>query len=412
MKLSGPSQRQQGSLAVVVAIIAVVVLISVALISRVQGDFQNVNTETNIEQARSLAQSGLADALFQIDQQGTNPQSFCNAPAADTSPPGSSCQLDGIPGAPGAVYTARYDSSNGTYTVWSRGTAKSARYAFKATVTDDIAVNAALYGNQIDLSGIQDMGVVDAQGATVSRPVPIGIGGSNGESTASLKCSNYTNISLFDYTGGTASIQKHCGTPTELSGSSYPQTPVDHCSASAPATPCLPSAPSRLCATMSCTVTGQILSGTYVVYGDVTFSGNVSTTGTGPVQIFVFPPKTGTDTNPPVTFKAATVNSGGDPANLQIYVGEGGDLSVVGTNTVSAVYWGPATTLVLHGKSHDTTLDWTGALILDTIQADGNPSFDLTYDESLQNQPLQANWRTGRVLQTPADFTIPHDGGS
>jgi Tfp pilus assembly protein PilX len=72
------------SLPIVMAIVLIVTLISVAVITRVDGDFNNANLETKIQQARALAQSGVADALFQIDQQGISPSSFCNEPNSST----------------------------------------------------------------------------------------------------------------------------------------------------------------------------------------------------------------------------------------------------------------------------------------------------------------------------------------
>ena len=90
-----------GTLMAVLAVLFVVMLLGVALITRIQGDFHNVNLQTNLEQARANAQSGVADALFQIDQRDGNPGSFCSDPAVAT------CTVSSPPGAPGTIYTAK-----------------------------------------------------------------------------------------------------------------------------------------------------------------------------------------------------------------------------------------------------------------------------------------------------------------
>ena len=210
----GRDQNGQ-ALPIVLGVVLIVVLISVAVLTRVDGDFNNANLETKIQQARALAQSGVADALFQIDQQGSSPLSFCNEPNSSTftvpgvtttlgSPSASvtsggfpgvyrgqtvsgvgvatgtsvgavsgnaltlsqnatasgtvtmtfSLCLTGVPGAPGTIYTARYSAATGAYTVLSQGTVRNASYAVKATVTQTpILVNAVYGGAFITFDG-------------------------------------------------------------------------------------------------------------------------------------------------------------------------------------------------------------------------------------------------------------------
>jgi Tfp pilus assembly protein PilX len=150
---------ESGSLIVVMAILIVVALISVAVVNRVQGDFSNVNFQTNMEQARALAQSGVADAQFQIDQRDDDPATFCNAPSPYT------CTFMSVPQEPASgdiEYTATYYSTGSPssctsglacYVIDSKGTYRGVTYAVTATVSVDPVIQEALAGATVTFNG-------------------------------------------------------------------------------------------------------------------------------------------------------------------------------------------------------------------------------------------------------------------
>jgi Tfp pilus assembly protein PilX len=422
------------TLPIVMAVVLVVVLLSVALFTRVNGDFNNTNLETKIEQARSLAQSGIADALFRIDQQGSSPASFCNEPNS-----GGQCALSSIPNAAGTVYTARYNASSGAYTVLSQGTVRNISYAVQTTVKQTpILVNAVYGGAFVTFDGRSNTAVTvtDAYGKAIAGAtagIAVGPGGS-------LTCNGPAdpNATYVNYGG---SISK-C-TPYQNLGPIYaPQQPTQTCPPppnpyGAPPTPCLPSTASA-CTTMSPAVTGSdatgytvkgpatLEPGVYVCRGGLTMTGTVNVDyaqspqqNSGRVEIFVFP-AVGSSTSPDINFGGATVNacepplgsgSGtckgglvGDPTDLEIY-GSGSGNAGLGASQVNAVFWGPGMNLTLNGSS--SALTWTGGLILGGITANGHPSFALNFDQRLQSEFQQSSWSISNYLETTPGFSIP-----
>ncbi len=433
-----PTPDEGQALVVVLSVMLVVVLLGVGLLVRVNGDLDNTNLETKIQQARALAQSGVADALFQIDQQGTSPSSFCNEPSS-----GGKCTLSGIPGASGAVYTARYNVATGTYTVLSQGTVLNETYAVQATVKNIPILQDAVYGGAfVTFNGKSTASVVvtDAYG----NPVPNATAGIAVGPGGTLTCNgppdNPPDGQVVEYVNYGGSISK-C-TPYESLGPVYePQQPSQTCPPllnpyGAPPTPCLSSTASP-CTSMSPGVSGSDAAG-YTVTGPATLEpgvyvcrGGLTMTGTvtidyaqnpqqngGRVEIYVFPP-VGSSASPNVSFASATVNacetyaggSGnckgglvGDPTDLQIYAWGSGSAGLGGSQ-VNGVFWGPGMNLTLNGAS--SSLTWTGGLILGGVTANGAPSFNLNFDQRLQTEFQQANWQISNYLQTTPNFAIP-----
>jgi hypothetical protein len=415
------------------SIVLVVVLLSVALMTRVFGDFNNTSLQTKIQQARSIAQSGVADALFQIDQQGASLSSFCNEPNS-----GGACTLASIPGASGAVYTARYNAATGAYTVLSRGSSKNVTYAVKATVKRTPVILDGVYGGAfITFNGnsSSSLTVTDAYGNPVpgaTAGIAVGPGG-----TMTCHGPSDPNATYVNYGGSISGC-----TPFQNLGPIYaPQQPSQTCPPpvnpyGAPPTPCLPSTASA-CTAMSpgvsgsdaagYTVTGTatLEPGVYVCRGGLTMTGTVNVDyaqsplkNNGRVEIFVFPP-VGQSTSPNVDVSAATVNqcetiaSGagpckgglvGDPTDLQIYAWGSGTAGL-GGGSADAIFWGPGMGLTMNGAS--SSLNWTGAIILGGITANGHPSFNLNFDQRLQSEFQQSNWQISNYLQTNQNFAIP-----
>jgi hypothetical protein len=415
------------------AIVLVVVLLSVALITRVDGDFNNTNLETKVQQARALAQSGVADALFQIDQQGASLTSFCNEPNS-----GGMCTLSSIPGASGAVYTARYSVATGAYTVLSRGSVGKIAYAVQATVKRTPIIVDGVYGGAfVTFNGNSStsLTVTDAYGNAVpgaTAGIAVGPGG-----TLTCHGPSDPNATYVNYGGAISGC-----TPFQNLGPIYaPQQPSQTCPPppnpyGAPPTPCLPSTASA-CTAMSPAVSGSdaagytvtgtatLEPGVYVCRGGLTMTGTVNVDyaqsplkNNGHVQVFVFPP-VGQATSPNVDVSAATVNqcetigsgSGvckgglvGDPTDLQIYAWGSGTANL-GGGSADSIFWGPGMNLTMNGASNNLT--WTGAIILGGITANGHPSFTLNFDQRVQSEFEQSSWQISNYLQANPGFAIP-----
>jgi hypothetical protein len=52
-------------------------------------------------------------------------------------------------------------------------------------------------------------------------------------------------------------------------------------------------------------------------------------------------------------------------------------------------------------------LNWTGAIILGTITADGHVSFHVNFDQRLASEFQVASWQISNYLETSPNFSIP-----
>lgn len=438
--------RSEGgqALPVVLAVVFVVVLISVALITRVDGDFANANLQTKIQEARALAQSGVSDALFQIDQLGSSPAAFCNQAG------NAQCSFSGIPSAPNTVYTARYNPGTGAYTVLSQGTVQNISYAVQATIKQTPILLNAVTGSTVTFNGQTTVSIVPTD--KYGNVIPNGKVGIGVVPKGSLTC-NGTPDTYATYNNYGGSLSK-CTPYTNWGPIYYPQPPSQTCppppnTYGAPPTPCMPNlttdtpaGPTQSCFKLSSTagaVTGSdaagytvagpamLEPGIYSCRGGLTMTGSVTVDYSKPnqnggrVEIFVFPPVGQTLPVPNVTLAGATVNqcettgtgsSGpclgglvGDPTDLQIYVAGGGTASL-GSANVDAVLWAPQMTLWQHGAAD--ALNWTGGLVLGTIKSDGSPvAFNLNFDQRLLTEYQETSWQISNYLQTNPGFAIP-----
>ena len=105
---------ERGSLIVAVMVMMVLVLLSSVVVARTLAGLKSTKQSQDFSGALAQADGGLSDALFRIDQLGTNPAAtFCVGGNA-------ACTLASVPAAPGVQYTARRVDDN-TYTILSKG---------------------------------------------------------------------------------------------------------------------------------------------------------------------------------------------------------------------------------------------------------------------------------------------------
>ncbi|HLX88441.1 MAG TPA: hypothetical protein VKR22_08320, partial [Acidimicrobiales bacterium] len=126
LRRSSPS-GEEGNLLVVVIFTVVILFFGIAFTVRAQGDLHNSGIVSNTNAARAVALAGLSDALFRIDQQGTNNSSFCVGNAVQ-------CTVPSVPGAPGAQYAAKYLGQTGDFSILSEGTVHNRSYTIQATI--------------------------------------------------------------------------------------------------------------------------------------------------------------------------------------------------------------------------------------------------------------------------------------
>jgi hypothetical protein len=463
-RANGNVRDERGSLLAVMAILVVVAMLSVALVYRVTGDFHNVNFQTNIERARSLAQSGVADALFQIDQRDPNPGNFCNAPQPPATSP---CTMTSVPSAPGiessnsakVVYTAKYyangvppspytcQDKNPCYVVKSQGRFRGVTYAVSAVVTDNPVIDSALVGSSVTLNGnvtLQSVNVTGPDGNVVAGEtanIAVASGGN-------LRCNGggFTNqVSPLTFTQYAASSVTGCSPVTQSSVNYVPL----QLSLTCPTAPNTPPQPCMLGSAQPCndmvasggswsgdsasgytigTSTGTVTlePGIYVCNGGLALQGTVnvdytSPTNGGRVEVFVVGPQGSPGSSSPITLggtinactPTASATSGpcgnydvGNPADLQIY-GLGTDnIDITNLSSINALLWAPGMSLYASGQS--SPLDWTGALVIGGMRTNGSPvSLSINYDTRLETQYQVVAWQVSSYLQTTPNFTIP-----
>ncbi len=436
-------------MAVIVVLLIVIVLLSVALVGRVQGDFRNANYETRIQQARAQAQSGVADAMFQIDQRNGAPSNFCNEPAP--APPASNpcAPLNSIPNAPNAAYTVTYNAGNNSYTVYSLGTSHGVSYGLKAVVSANPVIDSALTGSTMVFDGSMFKSVV------VTGPNGLPVAGA----TANVAVASQGNLTCHGNPGGSiqfieyAQSTTNC-TPVLVSSATYqPQQPSPQCPAPpnpwvAPPTPCL-AGTAQSCRAMSTTgavsgdnqngwtITGPatLEPGIYACYGGLTTTGTINVdysqshpANNGRVEIYVFGPQNNPKSSVNIalggTINACEVGSPtpgnsstncvsgsqqivGDPTDLQLYAYGSGSIDVSALNSINAVLWAPDMSIDTHGAAVNVT--WTGAIVIGNVLAHGSPAtFNLQYDERLATEFQVQSWAISSYLETPPTFAIPN----
>src|SRR3954469_23001297 len=123
-------EDERGSIILAVGVIMVLTLLSVATLARSMANVVNVKRTQDFTAALATADSGLADALYQIDQVRTT--TFTNT---GTSGPGA------------WSYTATNVDQN-TWTVRSQGVISGVKHAIQATVGRDALYPYAIFTQQ------------------------------------------------------------------------------------------------------------------------------------------------------------------------------------------------------------------------------------------------------------------------
>jgi hypothetical protein len=322
-----PAARdEEGSLIIAMAVIMVLSGLVLAVMTRSLAALGNTRVHQDTATATEYATSGLTDALCAIRQSsGSLPSSGSSATGCFTSSDAYAWTIRDVTGDPpsSAVVDATGTSGLEHHTVeatasrvwpWVVATSQSLALGPATVASDDPSTSAGLAtAGSMALSGVAGAPVADLLGAGASC---IGCTGTRIDQAATFTA------------------------PSDPAGST--------CAGGQPTNP--------------------IAAGTYRYCTGVTFPNDQPTTLAGPVVMYV--------DSGSVDLRGATVNPGGQAANLTIYVTGSATVEVDSSTSFTGVIDAPAGTL------QNTSCDWslTGALVLQKLtctSTGSGPTFTL-----------------------------------
>jgi hypothetical protein len=406
-RVGARKHEERGSIVVAVLVMLILMLLALGTLTRTLGALSHAAKTENYNGALGVADAGLSDALFRIDQQTSSSYSFC----VGSDP---SCNLSSLSSVSGAQYRALVPDYPNTavqdpneFVVQSEGILKGVPHAIQATIVRDEAAQFAAFAvTSITLNG-------HGSNASISDG-PIG-------SDGSITCNGGGNDGTDQQVFGGGS--NNCPIPIAPPGSYQPQAPAQTCPASGFSfmAPCVPSgATMQACPAGNTFVTGTYNPGVYECLGDVSFSGATVTVAAGAsdgdgdegvtssddgdpddgMQVFVFP--TAGDPSPTISLSNADINPTEPSIDFRLYVAGGSSTTIDPGNGSSAVsatglLWAPTASLTVNGGQ----MTWTGSIVVNTLTVNGNPNLAITYDTALQDL-LQQDWRVNDYTEIPA----------
>jgi hypothetical protein len=401
---------------VAVGVIMVLAMLSAAVVARTLAGIRSTRQGQDFSGALANADAGVSDALFRIDQLGTAPAAtFC----VGNSP---SCTVSSVPGAPGVQYVASRDTSDplgNTYIVKSKGVVNGQPHAVRATVTRAFTFPFAIFTKTVlDFNGnTTNFDRTSCQG-------PVETVDSNNNVVCSPAADVATNGQIICHGSASPAHQQdyykgggtNCQNGYLVPGNYNPQNPLLSCPAppNVPKTPCLPDPhlPCPTSAALSYVLPATLLPGDY--YCSQTDLGggrsptlsfpNTFTVGgaTGQVAIYLIP----TDgSNITVSIADATVNDGGDPTRLAVYLAGGkvdpGNGSHSGAFT--GLMWAPNAAEV----NPSCNANWRGSVVVNAFTCNGGPHLGVRYDTRMQSL-VDEQWTVTNWTEIPSpDVVFP-----
>ena len=340
---------EQGSLILAMGVLMVLTFLSLALLARSIATIGSVRRTQDFSASLALADSGLSDALFEIDQGRV--ATFTKTVSV---------------GAGATTYTANYVDVN-TWTVRSQGTNSGVRHALEATVSREVAFPYAIFTNQdLTFNGNGGRNITSYNSETGATNTHHGVIGSNHAITLNG--------------GGGGDEQHYYTTNGSCSGCSNGQQKQGP---QALATPTPPAS------TQACPVggvfSGTVSGGNGLAYlcstADVSFNGTVKVSNP-PMIIYV-------TNNHSVSIADAAINtvtaSGtGNPKakDFRLYkAGNGAFDAGNGSHagTVVGVIYAPESDVTINGGQ----ASFTGSVTLNQLRINGNPNFSMQYDDTI-----------------------------
>lgn len=404
---------ENGNLIVVMGVIMILVFLSAAVVARTIAGQHASRQGQDFSGALANADAGVSDALFRIDQLGAvKAASFCVGNSA-------SCTVASVPGAPSVQYTARRVDDN-TYEVLSKGLVNGQPHAVEAIVSRTYSYPYAIFaktsltfngntGNYDPTTGIGPVETVDANGNPVLTPAPDVA--TNGQVTCHGSPSPAHQQDYYKGGGTNCAngyLQAGNYNPLDpLRGPCPPPPPENN-----PPTPCVP------VGVLACPATGGVLpptlqSGAYLctqndaVGGTISFPSNFTYGGGsnngGVIELYLI----STDgSNMNISIANDTVNSGGDPTQLKVYMAGAGSI-LEGNGAHAGDFTG-----IMYAPSANATINacnanWRGAVIVNTWTCNGGPHLSIQYDDRIQTIVSDA-WQVTDYTEIPSgEVTLP-----
>jgi len=386
-------------------VLLILSLLALGTIARTLGALSQAARNAHYAGALGVADGGLSDALFQIDQQTSSSSSFCAGA-------GSGCALSSLPSAPEAQYRAIVPDYPNTsvqdpneFVVQSEGIVNGVPHAVQALVERDAAAQFVTFGvSSITLHGH------GSNSSITGGPI-----GSDGSITCDGGGNDGTSQQV--YGGGS----NNCPIPVAPPGSYQPQAPAQTCPQNGFSfmAPCVPSgATLEGCPASNTFTTGTYSEGVYECFGDVSFAnstvtvsapvndgdggGGVTSTDDGDgddgMQVFVFP--TTGDPSPTVSMSGAVINPTEPSRDFRLYVAGSAPTIDPGNGshamTMTGLLWAPTASMTVNGGQ----MTFTGSIVVNTFTVNGNPNLTLTYDTGLEAL-LQQDWRVTDYTEIP-----------
>ena len=356
-----PTRDEDGSMVIAMSVLLIITNLSLGVLARTLVAMHSVRIAQSYSAALAVADAGLSDALFKLDQNPT-------ATFAATGPSGN--------GTFSYVATHVTDTQ---YTVQSKGVVEGSTHAIQATVTRQSQFPFALFGRQaLTFNG---NGALD-----IYSYVTIG-----GAHTNQAHVGSNTAITV--HSGAGAGDFQDYYRPATCTGCPHP---VAHDDGAYPLPPIvIPTSNTQACpigGVFALTVNGG--GGTpFVCNTDVRINGLLAVTNP-PFKLYV-------TADHALDLTGALINNGGSAANALLYKAGTGNLTVGNGNSVadvtfSGVLYAPDSSLTVNGGKQ-----FQGSLVVNQLTVNGAPNFVVGYDASLANI-LSTDWRVSRYIEVPS----------
>jgi hypothetical protein len=361
------ARDEHGSLVLAMSVLMILSFLSLALLARSIATIRSVRHTQDFSAALAVADSGLSDALFEIDQGRS--ATFVKTIAV---------------GAGSATYTATYVDAN-TWSVRSQGTSTGVKHAIEATVSRQVAFPYAIFtdqdltfngnGGQNITSYNSETGATDTHHAVIGSNHAITLNGGGGGDAQDFYTPNGS-------CSGCANGRQQQG-PQPLSEPT-PPTSTQACPSGG-------------------VFSGAVNGGGGLAYlcdsTDVTFSGTVTVLNP-PLIVYV-------TNNHSVSIADASLNtvtaSGvGTPKGKDFILYKSGNGAFdVGNGshagTVVGVVYAPDTDVTINGGQ----ASFTGSLTLNQLRINGNPNFSMQYDDTIASITV-GSWKVTDWREVPS----------
>jgi Tfp pilus assembly protein PilX len=359
---------EEGSLIIALGVLMIMTMLTMAVLTRTLVSLTSVRRTQDYTTALGGADSGLADALYQIDQGKSATFSVSN----------------GKTGAEKWSYTSTYVNQN-TWTVTAEGTVNGVKHAIEATVARTVLYQFAIFSSQ-DLTF-------------------------NGNGGANIQ--SYNSNTGATNTGDAAIASDHAITINGGGGGNQQDyyTPNGSCSGCAQGTqengPLTLADPTQPSPNQACPSNGTFGPGSingsaglaFVCNQNVTFSGAITVTN-GPLVVYVAP-------NYTVEMADSTINGGGGGASPPATSAVQFQLLKAGTGSFDVGNGSHAASVngVIYAPSSNLTVDGghmhvSGSLNVNQLTVNGNPNFTMYYDDQIQTL-TSGSWKVSNWHEIP-----------